>query len=220
MNRTRLLALATTLLLLLCLAGMVAAERPKLGFKVGTALAERDPDWDRSSQLGLTFSLCSRASITSVLSVRLEAQFVQKGCHTDIYRWDIDFNNGPTEYHDDHRERVDYLSVPILFELSLPGRQHSSTPYVFVGPHVDIRLSKFALDRPRMVRDYKGTVLGGTAGLGMRLSLGNGRVLIGEFGYQWDVSDAVESVWSYYPGEEHRSTQKNRAFVFTLGYEF
>ncbi len=95
--------------------------------------------------------------------------------------------------------RLDYLSVPMLLKLKIPGA--SILPYVLAGPRFDFLVNREAgnyelgnMSFPNLFApDFKDQTTGGTVGLGMTTGKALLLPLLLELRYNFDFNDSADT---------------------------
>jgi len=107
--------------------------------------------------------------------------------------------------------RLNYLSLPVLVKLALPATVLS--PYLIAGPRIDILLGYNSYQgAPNLLYDnFKGSVIGGSAGLGVETKSMLPFTLIVEARYNFDFADSFDNQFL---------RVNNNAFDFWLGVGF
>ncbi len=211
----RFTAVAFTLALLFCLAASVSAGPKQFGVKAGITLADQDYeylalDWEdeRDYKVGLTIGMFVDVPLTSFLSLRPGMEYVQKGSDlSQVIQWT---NESSPEIVGDSTiefsDRIDYLSIPILAELTLP-----TNTYLVLGPRLDVKIGSSSETASIFADEFKSVVFGGTVGIGQEFMLGSLGPMLLEFDYHHDFSKALDN---------SNLEVKNKTLAFALGYRF
>lgn len=128
----------------------------------------------------------------SYFSVLTEVHYVQKGSQatTDILVADPANPDGPGE-HLKFNSRVDYISFLILAKLKMERR--AVTPYLLLGPSLDIFISDHSESLGAALRDSKKLEFSGVLGAGVEIET-PGQIEVGvEFRYHPSFQDSYSS---------------------------
>jgi hypothetical protein len=92
-----------------------------------------------------------------------------------------------------HTNRLDYLSLPIL--LKVTASRGMISPYVLIGPRIDMYLGyrDNILSTDAISEQFKKTILGGSAGVGLELRTLLPVALSLEFRYNADFVDSYDT---------------------------
>ena len=204
-----------TVALVLAFFGSALAGGPaKYGVKAGIVVAdetyEYDPNPDNlsldpDSRTGLSLAVFYEYPLISQLSVRPGLEYIQKGSKLSVLRTAED--SPEIVGNEVVKNRVSYLSLPVLASLSIPVGK-SSTNLLF-GPRLDFKLSS---DAELLVDDdYNTTVFGLTFGVGQELPLRGLISAFAEFNYYHDLGNSYE---------KGALTVKNKSFSIMGGMKF
>ena len=161
------------------------------GFKL--AFTSADQQRDRGSFVAQTnrrngINLAAYAEWLNLpfVSIITQIEYAQRGAGSPYFR--IDAPGSFISY-----DRFDYLSVPLLLKVAIPGR--AMTPYVCGGPRVDFLLGhKSDMDfYPNYYDNFKKSVLGVSAGCGVELTSLVPVALLIEARYNFDLADSYNT---------------------------
>jgi hypothetical protein len=219
MTKTRILIAA--ILLIASSSTVSAVVQPKLGIKAGMAVANQQWEYnnilghlDRNHSLGFAAGVFADLSPTSMLGIRPELLYVQKGSSVKVHYATYTGHNTDTETLAD---RVDYMSLSLDVKLAVG---HGPLGYyAFCGPRLDVKLSTRTdvpgEDIQGILDSYNSTVTGLTFGLGLQRALGKlGPVMI-EARYDYDFQEAAR-----YVGSEATLVIDNKALMVLVGLTF
>lgn len=124
------------------------------------------------------------------VSIVTELDYVQRGMGQLLW---VTMNDPRPLYSVIRENRLDYLSFPFLFRGTLPNGALS--PYVFFGPRIDILLSyrDEAISGKSIYEDFKTTIWGGSAGVGVQLDTGLPEAFLLEFRYNSDFVNSYDT---------------------------
>ena len=147
--------------------------------------------------------LFANVPITPSISFRPGIDYVQKGSEITA---ETTYNGEVEERTVKFTNRIDYLSVPILAELTLP-----TNTYLVLGPRLDIKIGSSSETAAIFADEFKSVVFGGTVGIGQEFMLGSLGPMLLEFDYHYDFSNALDN---------DNLEVKNKTLAFALGYRF
>ncbi len=141
-------------------------------------------------------------------SIVVEAQYTQKGMYLSIPVTTETQPDGTGEYIT-HSPRTDYLSLPLLLKVrySIPV----VTPYIIIGPRLDVLLSKNGDGFDVVIEKFDATDFGLTIGLGMRFSGLLPNDVLTEFRYNPNLNNSFDNNYL---------TVRNHSLDFMVGIYF
>jgi hypothetical protein len=83
------------------------------------------------------FGVSVETTLTEWLSTRAEVNYVQNG---GVVQRQVTFDGGATELREVARYRINYLTVPLLAKVEVPGWKDSIRPSLFAGPTLGINV--------------------------------------------------------------------------------
>lgn len=201
------------LVLLALSIGNVQAAR--LGLRMGVSSADQSYNYsipnmklDRLHRIGLAAGLFAEFPLGNLLSVRAGADYVEKGSSllASIYTMYPPVPAGTKKFED----HIDYLTFSLLAKIS-PLENSSISPYIVLGPRLDVLLSSSSDLTPMVVDDLKSSEIGGTAGLGVTIPVETSVSILFEALYSPDFSSAFKGEFL---------TVRNSTFQFMTGLQF
>lgn len=181
------------------------------GLKVGLCIADQDfvpeasSSWDTQNRYGLSIGGFLELFNYSNFNLLIESHYIQKGMILEEV-WTDENGNCIAKFEDNNR--VDYLSLPILGKLAY--KLKNSSPYILIGPRIDILLGYDSYNFDIVYDDFKSIDLGGTFGLGYELCCGTKYFLV-EIRYSPSLTNSYETDYL---------TVKNSSFEFLAGIKF
>lgn len=180
-------------LVFFCFSGAHAQLLKGYGLKTGVVIANQDFEHiygffdDTKNRAGLDFGVFIEWFSLPHLSALTEVHYTQKGMVEEVPRTD-EFGHSISPLKLDNR--VDYLSIPVLAKVTFETRPVS--PYLFVGPRLDIFLGYESELSGEVYDDFKRTNMGGDLGIGVETSTEPLKMLL-EFRYSPDLNNAYET---------------------------
>lgn len=187
------------ILVLICYSCSHAQLIRGYGIKGGVVLANQDISTGTESdknRIGFDVGLYIELVDLPVFSALFELHYIQKGIKGETVKNNVSFN---------------YLSFPILAKLSL--QQSTVTPYLLVGPRLDVLVSKdysppdLTVGGETGILEPEDITFGFDIGLGMETVLKPVKLLF-EFRYSPDFT---------YATNDDLSKRKNHSFEFLIG---
>ncbi len=185
---------------ILVLCATSSARAADFGAKIGVTAAEQQTDAGiaADSRLGIRMGLFARWAVATHLNLTGEIGYTQRGArNAHLTEERARFLPNPAPGESDHR--LDYLTIPIIADLSL--QTGSVVLFSGAGPRVDILIGSALTSQgegdvlgvfydkfERFVFGF--VVAGGIRSRDRRVSL--------EFQYNWDVSDSFSASEYYY----------------------
>jgi hypothetical protein len=174
-----------------------------LGAKVAVTSASQtynyaNPLWpnfgpDLKRRTGLNAAIYAEWFNISYLSVVTQLEYAQRGYIEELAVAAYDPTSIGAVGTFSHSNRVDYLSLPIL--LKATASRGMISPYVLVGPRIDMYLGyrDDFLSTDAISEQFKKTIFGGTAGIGLELRTLLPVALSLEFRYNIDFVDSYDT---------------------------
>lgn len=186
------------ILVLVCCSCSHAQFIRGYGIKGGVVLANQDPSpgtYAFKDRIGMDVGAYVELVDVPVFSALLELHYIQKGME------------GTTVYDN---ISINYLSFPILAKLSI--KQFAVTPYLLVGPRIDVMVSNDQyisniIVGGETIREFEDVVFGIDIGLGLETSIVKPLRFLFEFRYSPDITYAIKKPYE----------RKNRSFEFLIG---
>ena len=207
----------TVAVLISVLSGSVGAGQVQFGVKAGLSRAGQTWEYrlgtrEHDHRFGFAFGNFADIPLTPILALRLDALYVQKGSQVLVRT--VGYPGVPSQYLM-FKDRIDYLS------LSLTGKANLlSGPvgiYLMGGPRLDIKVGgEFELTHGLLSDSlYNSTVTGLVLGGGVEIAVSPCRLVLMEFRYDHDLTDAGE-----YPTGGGDLIIKSNSFQILAGLRF
>jgi hypothetical protein len=154
-------------------SGEIAGKGLKTGLN-SASMAGAGAEPGLTSQIGGAAGVFMTLELTDHVAVQPEILYTQKGA-------ELEAATNPFEY------RFSYVEVPLLWKLTLAGRDAAFRPNLYAGPFVGVKVGaqvETYHDRGQEESDEvslpsaRGIDAGIAAGIGADLSLGPGRILV------------------------------------------
>lgn len=164
-------------------------------------------DWTTNYRWGITGGVYVELLDIPLLSLVAELQYTQKGTRYPLPLTSVSQPDGTGQFKT-LSPRVDYLSIPILAKLRL--KSPFFTPYLIVGPRVDLLVFKRGDGFDQVIDRFKSTDVGGTIGVGVEIHTLLPVGLLAELRFNPSFRDSYNSEFL---------TVRNRSFDFLVGLQ-
>jgi hypothetical protein len=161
-------------------------------------------DWTTHYRWGISGGVYVELLDVPLLSLIAELLYTQKGMKYDLPLTSVEQPDGTGQFKT-LSPRVDYLSVPLPAKLRL--KSEFFTPYLIVGPRVDLLVFKKGDGFDLVIDQFKSTDVGGTMGVGVEIHTPLPVGLLAELRYNPSFRDSYKSEFL---------TARNRSFDFLV----